>query len=84
MTELRRKDAWTLLEVASQAGLTAPEAVTALEYGARILAQGFTGWDVNNMIMSQYRQWAEDERAVETGSATVSQYRRWKERTYRD
>jgi uncharacterized protein YoaH (UPF0181 family) len=39
-----------------QAGLTPQEAQTAVEVGARFLAHGFTGGEIDAMILDHYRR----------------------------
>lgn len=72
-----RKDSAELGLVAVQVGLTPEEAVKALTIGARFVVLGFNSSEINDMIQWQYEQWAEDERAVQEKTATVSQMRRW-------
>lgn len=82
-TDWTRNDSIRLGEIAYQVGLTPEDADKAITLGARFLAHGFRGEEIDNMICWQYQQWARDERAVMTNAATVSQARRWWERSNR-
>lgn len=61
MSDWKRNDSIRLGEIAYQVGLTPEDADTALTLGARFLAHGFTGAEIDRMILAQYRTWAEEE-----------------------
>lgn len=54
MTNWTRNDSIRLGEVAYQVGLTPEDAETALMIGARMVAHGFSGYDIEQMIQSHY------------------------------
>ena len=49
-----RNDSIRLGEIAMQSGLTNSDAENALAIGARMLAHGFTGYDIDQMIQMHY------------------------------
>lgn len=84
MPNWTRNDSIQLGQTASQLGFTLEESVEALRIGGRLWAHGFTGYEIDAMIRWQYQQWAEDEKAVKDGDATITQSRRWWERKKRN
>lgn len=79
-----RNDSIRLGEIAYQVGLAPEDAEAALIQGARFLAHGFSSSEIDELIRTQYRIWAEEDEAMHSGKATVSQARRWWERRKRN
>lgn len=84
MTNWTRNHSIRLGEIAMQAGLNFVEADEALMLGARFLAHGFSPSEIDEMIVTQYRIWAEEDEAMRSKEATPSQARRWWERRKRN
>lgn len=85
MTDWTRADSTALGTLALQAGLTdVAEAERALMIGVRMLAHGFSDSELDELIVTQYRIWAEEDEAMNEGTANVSQARRWCGRRSRD
>lgn len=57
----RNAAAYRLLALAEQVGLTVADAEEALTIGARFLAHGFSGDEINQMILNHYRGAAGNE-----------------------
>lgn len=77
MTNWTRNDSTRLGQIAMQAGLGPVGAEEALMLGARFVAHGFSSSEIDELIVTQYRIWAEEDEAIQSGKATVSQARRW-------
>jgi hypothetical protein len=83
LTNWTRNDSIRLGEIAYQVGLTPEDAEKALIQGAKFLAHGFSDHEINELIQTQYRIWAEEDEAMRSKTATISQARRWWEREKR-
>lgn len=84
MTDWSRKVTTELATSAMQLGLDPEQAQKALGIGARMLSHGFTTSELDDMVRVQYKRWADDERAVMDGVATVRQASRYWDRVNRD
>lgn len=77
---MNRKDVYQMGLLLCQCGIdNLEDATQAVQTGARFLAHGFTHAEIGDMIRYQYKQWADAEEAVSSGTATLKQYRRWRE-----
>lgn len=65
-----------LATTAMQAGLTPESADDALRLGARFLVHGFTGGEIDRMIIGQYQAWARAEADTGRSGRSVSASRR--------
>ncbi|QDK01329.1 hypothetical protein SEA_WATERT_59 [Microbacterium phage WaterT] len=54
MTDWTRNDSIALGQIAMQAGLFPDEAERAVMLGARLIAHGFSGYDIDKMIEHYY------------------------------
>lgn len=84
MTNWTRNDSTRLGLIALQAGLDPSDAESALMLGARFFAHGFSSSEIDELIRTQYRIWAEEDEAMRLKTATVTQARRWWERRKRN
>lgn len=79
-----RNDSTRLGQIAMQAGLSFVDAEEALMLGARFVAHGFSSSEIDELIVTQYRIWAEEDEAMRLKTALPSQARRWWDRRKRN